>query len=202
MPARSSILSIVVIAALGCSESSSPTSPPPFEMCGPFGEWQSSEYILPYPAGTSYLVGQANCSGGGHSGFWRYGYDFLMEIGTTVVASRSGVVVQVDEDGEDYDQTRTNQVVIRHPDGTAMLYSHLTKDGALVAVGDAVSPGDPIGLSGVTGNTGGTPHLHQSLHPCAAISEDRNSCRSMPFNFSNTETNPNGLQAGRSYTAN
>ncbi len=73
--------------------------------CVGFPDWQTSPYVLPYAAGTSHLVDQANCSppGNGHRGTARYGYDFLMPIGTRVTTARGGVVVLLEEshfDGE------------------------------------------------------------------------------------------------------
>ena len=85
------------------------------------------------------------------------------------------------------------------------LYSHLTRGGALVAVGQTVAAGDAVGRSGNTGNTGGFPHLHFSLHPCAMLpglpGGDESSCPSIPLTFRNTDANPQGLVAGRSYRA-
>ena len=58
-------------------------------------------------------------------------------------------------------------------------------------------------LSGDTGNTGGLPHLHFSLHPCAALPglPGTGACDSIPVNFRNTSENAVGLLAGRSYLA-
>lgn len=101
----------------------------------------------------------------------------------------------------DGDGNCTDQVAIRHPDGTTMVYSHLTEDGALVPVGATVQAGDTIARSGDTGYTGGWPHLHHSLHPCADVSEPADTCPSIPLTFSNTRPNPDGLAAKRTYPA-
>src|SRR5689334_2390601 len=63
--------------------------------CGPFPEWQTSPYVLPYPAGSAYYVSQANCSSGGHRGPYKFSYDFVMPVGTTVTAARAGVVSEI-----------------------------------------------------------------------------------------------------------
>src|SRR4051812_2980934 len=63
--------------------------------CGPFPDWKSSSYVLPYRAGTTYHVSQANCSTGGHQGAYKYAYDFVMPIGTPVSAARAGVVAEI-----------------------------------------------------------------------------------------------------------
>jgi murein DD-endopeptidase MepM/ murein hydrolase activator NlpD len=195
-----------LLLALGCGQGS-PAQPGPSssDVCTGFADWNTSPYVLPYPVGLAYVVHQGNCSGFGHSGFWKYGYDFAMPIGTLVTAARAGRVLYSEGGAEDGDATRTNLVTVGHDDGTVAVYSHLTHGGALVAVGEEVAAGDPVGRSGNTGNTGGFPHLHYSLHPCARLpglpGGDETSCPTIPVTFRNTEANPRGLVAGRSYTA-
>ena len=169
------------------------------EPCGPFPDWKTSEYILPFAAGTSYFVSQANCSTGGHHGVYKYGYDFAMPVGTQVTAARAGIVeaIRTQFKNGQSGEGQSNWVKIRHADGTLAAYSHLTERGALVKVGDQVVAGEPIGLSGNTGNTGGLPHLH--LHICTC-SEPVN-CGTLPMTFRNTDPNPHGLTAKRNYVA-
>jgi murein DD-endopeptidase MepM/ murein hydrolase activator NlpD len=83
------------------------------------------------------------------------------------------------------------------------LYSHLTLNGVQVTIGQTVLAGDVIGMSGDTGNTGGLPHLHFSLHPCGALPglPGTGNCPSVPANFRNTTANPDGLVAGLFYQA-
>lgn len=171
--------------------------------CGPFGEWSTSPHLLPYPAGTAYVVNQANCSGFGHSGFWKHGYDFIMDIGTEVSAARSGTVGWANDGCNDGNAACTNLITVIHDDGTVALYSHLTNGGVLVASGDEVTAGQVIGRSGNTGNTGGLPHLHLSLHPCNELPGLPNAgdCPTLPLNFRNTDPNPHGLEPGVSYEA-
>ena len=95
----------------------------------------------------------------------RYALDFAAEIGTPVLAARSGTVMQVESDfskaglkREKYGG-RANFVRIVHDDGSMALYAHLKTDGAVVRAGQRVSAGQQIGLSGNTGFTTG-PHLH------------------------------------------
>lgn len=190
----------------GCnsgSDNSKETEPP--EFCGPFSAWESSDYVLPYAVNEEHKVNQANCSGSGHSDFWLYGYDFLMDIGTPVHAMRSGVVVHTSDGTADGVRSTTNLLLVQHDDGTVALYSHLTNGGVLVIDGQMVIKGDLIGLSGDSGNTGGVPHLHVSLHPCkelpGLVGIPEGSCDTQPFNFSNTKSNPNGLEARRDYRA-
>jgi murein DD-endopeptidase MepM/ murein hydrolase activator NlpD len=167
--------------------------------CGPFPDWRTSPYVLPYPVGQAVFVNQANCSTGGHHGPYKYAYDFVMPIGTTVTAARDGVVAEIrmkfhnGQPGEG----ESNWIKIRHNDGTIAAYSHLTENGALVNIGDRVATGQPIGLSGNTGNTGGLPHLHFHVSTCSEPVD----CGTLPVSFRNTDPNPNGLEAKRSYLA-
>jgi len=167
--------------------------------CGPFPDWQSSPYVLPYPVGSTYYVNQANCSNGGHQGPYKYSYDFVMPIGTKVTAARAGVVADIRtkfRDGQ-HGFEEANWVRVRHADGTMAAYSHLTEHGALVKIGDPVVAGQPIGLSGNTGNTGGLPHLHFHLSRCLYPTE----CGTLPVTFRNTDPNPDGLDGKRDYLA-
>ena len=167
--------------------------------CGPFPDWQASPYVLPYPVGAIHSVNQANCSTGGHQGPYKYSYDFVMPIGTTVTAARSGVVAETRANFRDGQrgEGESNWVKIRHADGTIGAYSHLTERGALVNPGDRVVAGQPIGLSGNTGNTGGLPHLHFHVCPCSEPVQ----CGTLPVTFRNTDPEPDGLRAKRSYRA-
>lgn len=177
------------------------TTPP--ISCGEFPPWQESAYVLPFTVGERYVVNQGNCSGFGHSGFWEFGYDFRMPIGTVVTAARDGIVLHAQDGTEDGDRNGTNLITVRHDDGTVAVYSHLTLNGVQVTVGQSVAAGDPIGLSGDTGNTGGLPHLHFSVHPCGALPglPGTGDCPSEPVNFRNTAANPTGLHTGNSYEA-
>ena len=98
---------------------------------------------------------------------------------------------------------RTNLITIEHADGSVAAYSHLTLNGVHVTAGQQVLAGDAIGLSGNTGNTGGFPHLHFSLHPCRSLPGlgGTDNCPSMPMNFRNTDANPEGLISNRNYQA-
>ncbi|WP_190125083.1 M23 family metallopeptidase [Streptomyces inusitatus] len=96
---------------------------------------------------TGYQTGGSLWSSGSHSGI-----DFHASYGTSVVSVGSGTVVEAGWGG-----AYGNNVVIRMNDGTYTQYGHLASVG--VAVGQAVVPGQQIGLAGSTGNSTGT-HLH------------------------------------------
>ena len=173
------------------------------DVCDGFGPWQSSAFVLPYTVGETYRLNQGNCSGFGHSDFWKYGYDFEMPIGTVITAARDGEVVHAQDGATDGDRARTNLITIEHADGSVAVYSHLTLNGVHVIAGQQVLAGDTIGLSGDTGNTGGLPHLHFSLHPCRSLPglPGTENCPSMPMNFRNTDANPEGLISNTNYQA-
>ncbi|MDE6129802.1 MAG: M23 family metallopeptidase, partial [Lachnospiraceae bacterium] len=80
------------------------------------------------------------------------GVDWAVPTGTAVVASCGGTVVKAGwSTGYGY------CVYINHPDGKQTRYAHLSK--VLVSVGQTVSQGQRIALSGNTGVSSG-PHLH------------------------------------------
>ena len=84
------------------------------------------------------------------------GVDFGVGIGTQVGAAGRGRVVSAGSEGG-----YGNQVTIEHDGGVRTRYAHLSKIG--VKVGQTVSDGWPVGLSGGVGPGAGTstgPHLH------------------------------------------
>lgn len=81
--------------------------------------------------------------------------DFGAPIGTPVFAAAGGKVLVAK--GSGYNGGYGNFIVINHPDGSQTQYSHLSK--VSVAIGDTVSQGEQIGLSGNSGRSTG-PHLH------------------------------------------
>src|SRR5437764_143043 len=90
--------------------------------------------------------------------------DWTVPVGTVVCAAREGRVVGAKQDSDIGGPTPdfrpyANYVIIKHADGTFAEYIHLKKDGALVQIGDQVTVGQPIGLSGQTGFAS-KPHLH------------------------------------------
>ncbi|MER6567693.1 M23 family metallopeptidase [Streptomyces sp. NPDC001093] len=96
---------------------------------------------------TGYQASSSLWSSGRHTGI-----DFHAASGTPVHAVGSGTVVSTGWGG-----AYGNQIVIRMADGMYTQYGHLSSIG--VSVGQQVTPGRQIGLSGATGNTTG-PHLH------------------------------------------
>ncbi|MER6534316.1 M23 family metallopeptidase [Streptomyces sp. 900105755] len=96
---------------------------------------------------TGYKTGGSLWSSGAHTGI-----DFHAASGTAVHAVGTGTVVSTGWGG-----AYGNEIVIKMADGMYTQYGHLSSIG--VSVGQQVTPGQQIGLSGATGNTTG-PHLH------------------------------------------
>ncbi|MER7179718.1 peptidoglycan DD-metalloendopeptidase family protein [Streptomyces hyaluromycini] len=110
----------------------------------------ASGFTLPVTGatvGTGYHVAGGMWSGGYHTGV-----DFVVPTGTPVKAVGAGTVVTAGWGG-----AYGNQVVIRLADGYYAQYGHLS--ALSVTVGQTVTAGQQVGLSGATGNVTG-PHLH------------------------------------------
>ncbi|MFC5723649.1 M23 family metallopeptidase [Streptomyces gamaensis] len=108
---------------------------------------------------TSYKASSGLWSSGSHTGV-----DFHAESGTVVHAVGLGTVVEAGWGG-----AYGNNVVIKMIDGTYTQYGHLSSIS--VSVGQSVTPGQQIGLSGDTGNVTG-PHLHFEARTAATYGSD------------------------------
>lgn len=134
----------------------------PSEHHQPSGKW-----TRPAPGG----IGTPYGAPGGHwSSGYHTGVDFPVATGTTVKAASSGTVIAAGWGG-----AYGNQVVIRHEGGIYTQYGHMSRLG--VHAGQHVEAGQPIGLSGATGNATG-PHLHFEVRTGPGYGSDIN-----PLNF-------------------
>ncbi|WP_432165866.1 M23 family metallopeptidase [Streptomyces sp. bgisy031] len=107
-------------------------------------------FVLPVTGSyvsTAYKASSGLWSSGSHTGI-----DFHAASGTSVHAVGAGTVVEAGWGG-----AYGNNIVIKMNDGTYTQYGHLSSIG--VSVGQTVTPGQQIGLSGATGNVTG-PHVH------------------------------------------
>ncbi|MFJ3927097.1 peptidoglycan DD-metalloendopeptidase family protein [Streptomyces sp. NPDC090022] len=106
-------------------------------------------FVAPVGGGvsTAYRASGAMWSSGYHTGV-----DFIARSGTSVKAVSAGTVVSAGWGG-----SYGNEVVVKHADGHYSQYAHLSQ--LSVSVGQSVTAGQQLGLSGSTGNSTG-PHLH------------------------------------------
>jgi len=121
---------------------------------------------LPYPKGKSYELLQGNNSNPTHNHkVSRYAFDFTMKIGDTITSSQNGFVVGVIEGYKGWGNSSrwkpySNQVMIYDTASHLFtMYGHLKQFGCLVELGEYVTIGQPIALSGKTGQTS-EEHLH------------------------------------------
>lgn len=143
-------------------------------------------YYLPLQCGSSATISQGNFGGFSHQGKAAYAFDFAIGVGTPLVAMADGVVIHV------YDQTGpgdpcyngggqecfpyANLVVLRHGDGAASIYKHLSAVG--VALGEFVPRGASVGASGSTGYSTGR-HAHVMRTEDCGVAN----CQSIPLSF-------------------
>ncbi|MFG2710403.1 peptidoglycan DD-metalloendopeptidase family protein [Streptomyces goshikiensis] len=122
---------------------------------------KTAAFVAPVGGGisTQYKTPGAMWSSGYHTGA-----DFIASSGTTVRAVGAGTVVSAGWGG-----SYGNEVVIRHADGKYSQYGHLSQ--LSVSVGQSVTPGQTIGLSGSTGNSTG-PHLHFEIRTGPSYGSD------------------------------
>ncbi|MBT2407912.1 MULTISPECIES: M23 family metallopeptidase [unclassified Streptomyces] len=116
------------------------------------------------PVEGSYVSTQYHAGGGMWSSGSHTGIDFHAASGTSVHAVGAGTVVEAGWGG-----AYGNNVVIKHNDGTYTQYGHMSS--LSVSVGEQVTPGQQIGLSGSTGNSSG-PHLHFEARTGAEYGSD------------------------------
>jgi len=160
-----------------------------------------TRYRLPFRKDEAHQVCQGYNGRLSHRGEDRYAVDFAMPEGTTVCAAREGVVIDLRESSKTGGPNRkyrslSNYVSIVHPDGTVAEYDHLKYDGVLVNIGDRVTAGQAIGLSGNTGYST-LPHLHFGVY--SAI--DGSHRRSHRLTFVTREGTIIEPVTGRAYTA-
>jgi murein DD-endopeptidase MepM/ murein hydrolase activator NlpD len=127
-------------------------------------------YSLPYPRSYRFYCTQSSYGSFSHHKGTRaaHAVDFRMPIGTEICAARPGKVVGFRSDssvgGAKIEFYKCdNFIIVGHGDGTYAYYGHLKKDGVKVSLGQQVSVGQVIGLSGVSGFTSG-PHLHFEVY--------------------------------------
>ncbi|MGV6853489.1 MAG: peptidoglycan DD-metalloendopeptidase family protein [bacterium] len=125
-------------------------------------------YQLPFKKGLAFSVSQAWNGAYSHTGIQsRYAVDIALPEGTPILASRDGIVMEVERDfygagTKAYYLDRANMVRILHEDGSMAIYAHLKPESSIVYPGQAILAGEQIGESGNTGFSTG-PHLHFAI---------------------------------------
>ena len=160
----------------------------------------TSDYILPYQVGMTFDILQGNCGPVTHKpmcftgfpcGNLRYAYDHDTPIGTVVLAARGGTVISMADNFPNgtLNGTQTNFINIRHSDGTIGRYLHNSPNTAMVMVGQVVSQGDPIAMSGNSGFTNNFPHIHfdviASESATCRVNVNFATCNTLPITFRN-----------------
>jgi murein DD-endopeptidase MepM/ murein hydrolase activator NlpD len=141
---------------------------------GKFKADSSYIYTLPFEDGKKALLVQGYESKlFSHKG--EKALDFKVKTGTRVCAARAGIVTAMRGDSDKgglkpENLSDGNYIVIRHSDGSTAWYWHFKKDGVAVAVGDTITTGQYIGLSGNTGYSA-FPHLHFEVQGTNAAGE-------------------------------
>lgn len=129
---------------------------------------EKNKIALPFPKMREYKVIQGYSGKYSHNKFTsKYAIDFSLKIGDTISSADNGYVVGVIEGYKKYgtskewrENDKSNYITIYHPQtGLYTQYVHLNHQGALVSLGDYVTKGQSIGISGMTGFTD-TEHLH------------------------------------------
>jgi len=140
-------------------------------------------YYPPFPLGLQFPISQGFDNDITHSEPPnQYAVDIAMPIGTPILATRAGKVMDMEDDFHGAAQqerylTRSNQIRILHDDGTMAVYAHLQPNSLRVRQGAKVTRGQWIANSGNTGYSNG-PHLHFVIQLNAGMSLE-----SLPFRF-------------------
>lgn len=119
-------------------------------------------YLLPYEIGTKHFVTQGYNGRFSHRN--QHAIDFKMREKTPIRASRGGMVIACKDTSNKRGNKAefakyANYIIILHDDNTLAMYYHLAQNGLKVKLGEQVTQGQIIGLSGNTGWST-APHLH------------------------------------------
>jgi len=127
-----------------------------------FPEKSRNIYQLPFPKNTP--IDGIETGGPSHTGPFRGALDFIVPLGTEILAPLDGEVVEVVDGNSRFGPSPDfvndlNYITIRHSNGEFSQPAHLEMGSAKVKVGDRVVAGQVLG---VTGNSGwmDKPHLH------------------------------------------
>jgi murein DD-endopeptidase MepM/ murein hydrolase activator NlpD len=139
---------------------------------------------LPFPRNKKYRIIQGNNTDHTHNtDYSKYAVDFHLKIKDTICAATSGFVVGVIDKykhggkGNEWEPFG-NYITIYDPrSGIFTQYVHLVMNGSLVKIGDEIKSGQPIALSGNTGQSD-IAHLHFN---CLIPVNSNDGLKSIPF---------------------
>jgi murein DD-endopeptidase MepM/ murein hydrolase activator NlpD len=130
---------------------------------GKSGALGNTRCITQYFGNTAFATANAQIyNGSGHNAI-----DIGMPSGTPILSALSGTVMGTgNTDAVAGCYSFGKWVVVKHPNGLATLYAHMSSIS--VSAGQAVTTGQTLGLSGMTGYATG-PHLHFGVYASAGI---------------------------------
>lgn len=153
----------------------------------------ASPYALPVKRNSKTFCIQGNKTICTHKEKFEYSFDFLLPLGTEVVAARDGIVTEVLNSVMGIGNFKGNFVaVFNSEDKTTAIYAHLKYKGAVVNEGDTIHQGQLIGYSGCTGRSL-YPHLHFHVEKAG---------RSIPVSFNNINKDQGVPRFLHTYTSN
>ena len=134
-----------------------------------------------------------------HKGMFEHSKDFLIPIGTPLLANKSGKVIHVDDSHPDHHPSRSvikfldkgqidtavpaNEILVLDDDGNIHQYLHVKHGSSRFKNGDKFKAGDVIAESGHNGNST-APHLHYTLFREGIKGKDPYPLVSLPVTFS------------------
>ena len=103
---------------------------------------------------TSAFGGRYNPITKNYSTEFHHGVDFGCPVGTPVSAAETGIVTM-----SGFSSSAGNWVVVRSPGSTSTVFKYMHHDRNKATIGQTISKGQEIALTGNTGRSSG-PHLH------------------------------------------
>jgi len=152
----------------------------------PDKEIKDVDLTLPFPEAHTYRIIQGNNTDHTHNTDWsRYAVDFDLKTNDTICAATDGYIVGLIDQyalGGKGDKWKpfSNFITLYEPkSGIYTQYVHFKQNGSLVKVGDKIFRGQPIALSGLTGQTD-IEHLHFN---CLVPDNSKGGLKSIPHQF-------------------
>jgi len=130
--------------------------------------------------------GTFNGDGTNNEDYWAFGQPLVAPAGGTVVDVLDGIADNTPGETNTRDHVAGNHIVIQTAENEFLYLAHFKQGSVQVQLGDILSVGDPLGLTGNTGNSS-EPHLHIHLQNRSAI--DDPAAIGLPLAFSSYRAN-------------